>query len=411
MHDILTTPQSELKQAKQQSQDLHRTSEFFGALLTQEPGEEVPKPPSDQSAEESQTNGLPVSSKVDPMSPFSQPPAPPPQQPLPEKPDIARAYHQDSFTQPPLKRTETERPRLAASSPTKNEPSSQILSLVEALTSAKKEIDSQGDRVKQLEDLLRQERKARESAEERARRLESHQSSRIDRERADDEGNLREGFSERKQERWEAHRGIVDAVEAMDVGEPYQAEQDQPTQSPEAIHKETLAVDASTSRLQQRVDLMVAEMDEMKVHMEQYKRRAERAEEESGATRKTLAEMVESIRAGGQRGIVGVDTSLKPRHQETTSPNSAMDSDTHGNKDLVEEVTAAIRTSVLPNGTLFNTDIKELEHAVATALAKREPGRGGERLQMSAPYASMLGVVLIGVGIMTYLNGWQKVER
>ena len=169
-------PQSELKQAKQQSQDLHRTSEFFGALLTLQPGEKAPKPTSDRLVEEPQTNGHPLPPKIDPMSPFSQPPAPPPQQPLPEKPDAARANNHDSFTQPSLKRSTTEKPTLGMSSPTKNESSSQILSLVEALTSAKKEIDSQGDRVKQLEDLLRQERKARESAEERARRLENHQS-------------------------------------------------------------------------------------------------------------------------------------------------------------------------------------------------------------------------------------------
>jgi hypothetical protein len=32
-------------------------------------------------------------------------------------------------------------------------------------------------------------------------------------------------------------------------------------------------------------------------------------------------------------------------------------------------------------------------------------------LLQSAPYASILGVVLIGVGLMTYLNSWQKLEK
>ena len=36
----------------------------------------------------------------------------------------------------------------------------------------------------------------------------------------------------------------------------------------------------------------------------------------------------------------------------------------------------------------------------------------GELVQAhAAPFASMLGVVIVGVGIMAWLNGWQRVER
>jgi len=51
--------------------------------------------------------------------------------------------------------------------------------------------------------------------------------------------------------------------------------------------------------------------------------------------------------------------------------------------------------------------VKELEIA-ATAFAKRHRVN---MLEQSAPYASMLGVVLLGVGIMAYLNGWQKMDK
>jgi hypothetical protein len=52
----------------------------------------------------------------------------------------------------------------------------------------------------------------------------------------------------------------------------------------------------------------------------------------------------------------------------------------------------------------------DLERAVATALASKSYDRN-EMLLQSAPYASILGVVLIGVGLMTYLNSWQKLEK
>lgn len=399
---MLITPQSELKQAKQQSQDLHRTSEFFGALLTQQPEEKAPKPTSDGSAEEPQTNGYPVPPKMDPMSPFSQPPAPPPQQPLPEKPDVARSNNHDSFIHPPLKRTATEKPTLGTLSPTKTESSSQILSLVEALTSAKKEIDSQGDRVKQLEDLLRQERKARESAEERARRLENHQPGHLDGDGTSDKRTIWDDSEELQ--RWTDLSTNSDPIETTEARAASDVEPDQTSyQSPEEIHQETAAVDASTSRLQQRLDLMLAEMDDMKLHMDRYKRRAEQAEEDSTTTRQTLAEMIETIRAGDHR-----DGIIRPHHTDGSSPINAHPDLT--STDLVHDISAAIRSSGLPNRTVL-ADHKQLQQAVATALAGREPGRGGESLHLSAPYASMLGVVLIGVGIMTWLNGWQKVER
>lgn len=52
--------------------------------------------------------------------------------------------------------------------------------------------------------------------------------------------------------------------------------------------------------------------------------------------------------------------------------------------------------------------MKELETAVTT-LAQQQ--RKSKVLENSGPYASMVGVVLIGIGLMAYLNGWQKIER
>ena len=409
---ILTDVQTELKQAKQQSLDLHRTGDFFSTLLTLEPGQDLPQPPQEHKQKPGpQLNGISPAANVDLASPFSQPPAPPPQQPLPEKPD--GAIPDPTVPRSELKRTETERPRSAMPSPTRQEApqSSQILSLVEALSTAKREIDSQGDRVKQLEVLLNRERKARESAEERARRLlESH-------------------FTEKG-------RGHEDSTVDMDASEPSSDSQQRgltngyPTteehsedstsdtsstttliasSSPEQLHNETEAVDASTSRLKERIELLVREMDEMKVTMESYKRRAEGAEEE----RNSLRDMVQKIRDARTNGSAVSSTTPSSPHEDTnpgeanSAINHAIDRTvptTHTN--LTRSNGAAI-TNVIP-------DFKELERTVTTVLQQSHPQQGQRgphvMAMQTAPYASMVGVVLIGVGLMTWLNGWQRGE-
>ena len=413
----------ELKQAKQQSQDLHRTGDFFNTLLTQEPGEALPKPPMEGSPKEPQTNGILVSSKLDAMSPFSQPPAPPPQQPLPEKPDSIRSNGPDSILQP-LKRSETERhsPRSAAtSSPIRPDPSSsQILSLVEALTSAKKEIDSQGDRVRHLEDLLKQERKARESAEERARRLLEARSRGTNDE---DDGNIQE----------EAFNIPCDSGGHVEEKQPngYEADDERKrrgTRSPksklfainhnaEEMQHDTREVDASTSRLQERLDLMVREMDEMKIQMERYKRRAEGAEEE----RNGLVDMVDKIRRGevdataletdnGKRKSIGVSTQNESHVPTFEENGNIFLHSLSGGLSAERALTHRTNGKPIDSSSLSVHDIQNLHKAMSTALAQSSNYRN-DRLAQSAPYASMLGVVLIGVGIMTYLNGWQKVDR
>ncbi len=59
-------------------------------------------------------------------------------------------------------------------------------------------------------------------------------------------------------------------------------------------------------------------------------------------------------------------------------------------------------------------ELLQLSKAVSAALGRKTTPASGERsrtqeqLVQSAPYASILGVVLLGVGMMAYLNGWQK---
>lgn len=372
-------------------------------------------------AEEPQTNGLPPHAQIDAISPFSQPPAPPPQQPLPEKPDIPRYNIADSIPSHSLKRGNAERSTSALNSPTKPDPpSSQILSLVEALTTAKREIDSQGDRVKQLEVLLKRERKARETAEERARHLlESHP---VPQDESQEHGAVEEqAFEPPTDSSEQVKRHLTNGCEpnhqenslSRDLTSPRTP--DLMTKTAEELRSDTESVNASTSRLQERLDLMVKEMDEMRIVMESYKCRAEGAEQ----AQKGLAEMVEQIRAGNSTGSNGASTSATTSSGNNDSSSSSVIPKSSSRSDSTDQISVdSSPSSVMQQRRLSNgavsTDtatenIGELQRTLSTALqAQRSGGGSGVVAMQSAPYVSMVGVVLIGVGIMTWLNGWQR---
>jgi hypothetical protein len=417
----------ELRQAKQQSQDLHRTGDFFSTLLTLGPSLEPLKPPSDISAAaEPPNNCIPSPSQLHITSPFSQPPAPPPQQPLPEKPDVTRFGIPESIPPQPLKRAEPDRSRSALNSPIKHETSSsQILSLVEALSTAKREIDSQSDRVKQLEVLLRRERKARENAEERARLMENHVPLSVEKGTSKDETfePLPEPSEETGLSLVNGHSKTDEMEKNQIMTAPFTSHVEALANSTEEPYRHTESFDASTSRLQERLEVMVREMAAMKVTMESYKQRAESAEHE----RKGLAEMIEQIRTkeSHKRSILseaptpaeGIDGSPAKR------PRIFMKQSNSSERELFASSTAEMSSSPHPLPDVVTTDaggsneeLKVLQQTLAAALqthgrSQRRLGDSGEVMVQSAPYVSMVGVVLIGVGIMTWLNGWQRGER
>src|SRR5271155_2921972 len=151
-----------MRTARLQSNDLNRTENFFETLLSKEQVKDAEK--KDEITKQPQTNGGSSSLRLEGKNRFSDPPAPPPQQPLPEKPDVIRSHAFDSST-PSFKRSTTERPRSVPNVPhERSEPSSRIISLEEALETAKKEIDAQNARMRDLEDMLQKEREARETA-------------------------------------------------------------------------------------------------------------------------------------------------------------------------------------------------------------------------------------------------------
>ncbi|KIW79094.1 hypothetical protein Z517_08934 [Fonsecaea pedrosoi CBS 271.37] len=373
VEQLVKTLAIEMRAARQQAEELDQAGAFLNSLLTPGAAAPRPQPTSKEGVPQRQSNGRAKAPKMEHMTRFADPPAPPPQQPLPEKPDSSKASPvATSFTNL-LKRGETAKPPSNASNSPTNTQNSQMMSLIEALSIAKKELDSQGARVKQLEDMLRQERSAREDAEERARKLEQHAASRP--------VSVVEEESETPTESTHDAKGIEE------VGNEANGE-----------------LDARTMSLQQNLDQVLGEMQRLKADVDQFQRRAETAEADATNARKSLAEMIDKIRAENEKAE---SSTRKSREHETRTQG---DEDAEATNAEEEQISTSLIQSVAQaNGHVRTPRLPEhLERAVATVL--RDKSSSSDAIAQSAPYVSMLGVVLIGVGLMAYLNSWQKSE-
>lgn len=342
--------------------------------------ERATKPTSFENSAPRQLNGRPKMPRVDSFSRFSEPPAPPPQQPLPEKPDALPRSASDAFS--PLKRSDTDKPKSASSNSPVSRDSSQILSLVEALSSAKREIDNQGARVKELEGLLLQERAARESAEEKVKKLELSSAS--------DEEPKSEGAVYAPEEESEI-KLEHDESTAIPIEAPA---------PPEASQNGSTA-EVDTTQLQRRLENMMEEMEEMRKQMTTFKERAEKAEDESTESRKSLAEMIETLRKERAEKESASAAASRPNAQGQSLANTISEqvSTENGSAESNMDGSSSHRFDPVTS--------KELEVA-ATAFATQHRRNF---LEEASPYASMFGVVLLGVGLMAYLNGWQKMDK
>lgn len=388
-----------------------------------EPGEEHTKWQPENRAAQPQTNGIPPPAATDNISPFSQPPAPPPQRPLPEKPDLPNNL--DWANQDSLKKKTNEKAKSLRGLPIRPEPpSSHILSLVEALTVAKREIDAQDSHLNHLEVLLRREREAREAAEEYVRHLMEAQLSRKDgsQEPRAVEKALRNGAPK------ELHSHLTNGhTPETDEASPSPSSGsiisiETITQSTEEIQSDAESVD--TSGPMEKLNSMVREMEEMKLLMESYKQRAEGAENE----RNGLAKTVERLRAAGP--AVSDDTSLAiaSSNIEPIIPSPSIEKilPNLSNADMasapISSIPSPLRTKsppplhangVTPSAITTTTSIqsKQRTHSLSVIPSSPRLGKNERSAELAMPYLSMVGVLLVGVGIMTWLNGWQKGER
>lgn len=354
----------EMRAAKQQAQDLDQARTYLTSILPADGSPaKLPPPGGKENQQTRQIGGRVKAPRIDHSARFADPPAPPPQQPLPEKPDSTKAGSPSpaSLTGQ-LRRENTAKPLLNGvnTSPTSGQ-SSQILTLLESLKEAQKQIESQGSKVKELEDMLKHERQARQAAEDRVRRLEELGSS----------------------------KPVVHEAEPVESTEKTESN---------TKHISEQEENQDDSALQHRIDTMLSEMQTMQKNMEQTTKRAETAE----AERTSLAAMIERYR--------------KESENAEARDEAAIDDDS------VEDVTRSqadfdfsaptVKDHRRPNGHVQMPKLPEhLQQAVSTMLQQQQQQSDGDVPAHYAPYVSMMGVVMIGVGIMAYLNSWQKVDK
>lgn len=366
-----------MKLAQQQSAEIARARQVIENMLGGKI--EPPVPVLEKKSNSEKARPSPNKSKLDLKAHFSEPPAPPPQAPLPEKPDVARALA-DPIIQPLLRRSDTARPPSTSGSPTRTDHSGDILRLCEELKLAKGELSSQSERMKNLESELAQERTARESAEERAQRLE--------------QGDRRDS--------------------PTNDGHP-SAEN-----SPGPQTNNHTAPD-----LQAQLDRLRSSMDEMKQQMEAYRRRAESAEAERDEARSSLAELVE------QKRKENADLSSKDARSSSKSPRTPSKrsfqldgSSSEPNGHAISPSTSSSPTSISlleRAGVEEGQPITKEQAQIITQFLSQEvlgpqsrPRMGDNAdtlLYYGLPYGSFAAVVVLGYIAMTWVNGWPKVER
>lgn len=363
-----------MRNARLQAQDLSRTNEFVSTLLSKEDLKDLEK----QEAAEAQKLAQPLTNgtgmlRTDAKPRFSDPPAPPPQQPLPEKPDISASKRGDRPKSGPPN-----------ASPIRQDNLSQIIQLTEALNNAKRDIDLQTARMRELETMLEKEKEAREVAEGVARRLEESAALQMN-------GTAPENVEKAVSEPEEKNTQPEDA-------------KDQPAVAAAGLK------DVDDAGSQTRFDDMAIEVIDLKDQLLQWQKRCEVAEMERDRDRKSLEEMVIYIREEEQRKQAAAeknsDSTSRPKattlqNEESTDDETAAKPSTKSIGKLdVREASSSDGLDGSPTLSRANT-IKPMNTHRGSTLQD-------QRLQASLPYASMMGVVLIGIGMMAYINGWQS---
>lgn len=449
-----------MREAKLQSQELSQTQEFITSLLSMP---ELKKPaPENSSLNTNHSNAdvnndnnnknnnnnnnnstnsprsqpshsSKVTSKINRLA--DAPPAPPPSQPLPEKPRISRSGTSDSpVTQfPPFAGPSgREIANSISSNDNHNNDTSDIslhnlalsaarndsdmfATLIESLSNAKRELDVQGARVKELEALFQQERSARKLAEEKVRKLEELQ--RIAAEAVNSSNNGESGDSE------------ADANTAS----PKEDDKQMHDKSPSVSEAENTASLQEQHELKKRLDSLLSEMDDMRQKMAQYKETAEKAEADADESRKALANMVETMRrereeaqlakAAADRNIADEtisppsvppesdDTKQEEQPRESLEQQPRASGDVSNEKDSSEvRSSSQPETCPIPTTTSAKLHTETRDPARPTAFSTKQQF-SLPSVEETTPYTSMMGVVLIGVGIMAYLNGWGRVDK
>lgn len=338
--------------------------------------EKMVKPSLEGSAAHRQLNGRPKMPRVDSFSRFSDPPAPPPQQPLPEKPEGLEKPA--SF--PSLKRSDTEKARGGTGS------SSQILSLIEELSLARREIDLKEEQVKGLQKSLSEERNARKLAEERVSELENPATV----ENKDAIANDKNLNSD----------NIIGDNGQMEMEDTVQVNGIPPSESSSAEDGQLgVPLENKTAELEDRLNAMMQEMEALRQQMELSEGRAQQAEN-------SATQMAETLRH--ERESRALQTSSDSKSNTLDHGPAKVATGHLVTSESSEKSPTHITSPVHEKDSAPSPD-KVVDADIVTTFATQH--HRSHYVEEASPYASIFGVVLLGVGLMAYLNGWQKMDK
>jgi hypothetical protein len=234
--------------------------------------------------------------------------------------------------------------------------------------------------------MLQKERSARAEAEELAKRLEESATVHMN-------GSAVSGSI--------ASEELSETTEDKAVPETPEAEANDEAPVVDAAHETAAA-------LQSRIDIMESQMRDMKEQMEEWKQRCETVESERDADRKTLAEMVVQLRAEEALREAAEKKARSRSRRRDADVDGAVIGETNADSGVSKSATGEAE-AVDPATADEALDAPTLSRASTITPATQKGGVRGQdqRLQAALPYASMLGVVLFGMGLMAYINGWQ----
>lgn len=317
---------------------------------------------------------------------------------------------------PPLKRSPKN---------TLTETPQHLFSLVAQLRDARLELEAKSLRVKDLEDLLRREREAREMAEAQLQ-VSAHIST--DELRTDNIDNM---------DKDDIPDDVSIAGSDTTVIDSKDHEQSKESDRQSTVAAATAAANAATEAAamwQKKLEEMMAQLKAAQAEIETYKKRVKAAEEEGQQSKRTLMEMVAKIRADEEKRRKEMkETSVQTERKNadgllrgkpvmvSCGVQAELDQDEDNEGEVFPGAIANATVKAL-NGPLVIGGGKHMQNRhrdptqqqqiqnLSTEMVKKS-GEKQSMMKESVPYVSIVGVVVIGVSIMAILNNWQKGER
>lgn len=245
--------------------------------------------------------------------------------------------------------------------------------------------------MRELEDMLQKEREARELAEDLARRLEESATAHVN-------GSVKP----------EPEASSIESATPIQEKETVISE-DEGASSEKEPSEQDVARDIATS-LQSRIDTMDGQMQDLREQLEQWKQRCETAESERDESRKSLTEMVVQLRAEEAKRVASEEKrrsrSRRRRAEQNDQPAGSTGAANQSPGSNSPDVTSS--DNPRPTEELDGDPTLSRANTITPLSSQRSIVSREQQIQAGLPYASMLGVVLIGMGLMAYINGWQS---